>query len=152
VLELGLTNVNFDGVLNSIFNLKFLTNLKLSWCRISLENVKSSLSKRGRMPRLNSLHVYDSRSNRSAPASFYAQPPTIEDADVLEICSYFPALNVWSTNCLGPSLTVDGVRELKRICPQIYNVVVGELSTEVKEELTELKIRFSPRRVIVLDD
>jgi hypothetical protein len=66
----------------------------------------------------------------------------MNDSDILEICSYLPLLREWAMFALSTSLTIDGVREWKRICPNLETVyfVEGGLSEEVKEALQGLGV------------
>jgi hypothetical protein len=67
----------------------------------------------------------------------------MNDADLLEICSYLPKLKKW--NVSGPvfTLTIDEAREWKRICPQLEYVKIWSeegFSEEVKEVMNGLGI------------
>jgi hypothetical protein len=66
----------------------------------------------------------------------------MNDDDILEICSYLPSLIELTVSSPRSTLTVDGAREWKRICPHLetVNFVGGGLSDEVKEVLKELGV------------
>jgi hypothetical protein len=66
----------------------------------------------------------------------------VGDSDILEICSYLPSVKEWSVLSHSYSLTIDGAREWKRICPNLETVNFGSrgLPEEVKEVLQELGV------------
>jgi hypothetical protein len=137
-LKLGfypiLQTVNLYSCLDAFFALDQITNLVLFWKQISLEKVKSSLRKQGGKKRWETLVLarVDQDTN---------------DADILEIYSYLPSLRHWSLFVtLRATLTIDGAREWKRICPDLESVnfgrVGGGLSEEVKEVMRGLGVIF----------
>jgi hypothetical protein len=125
-----LQTVNPDSCLDIIFGLDQITTLLLLWDRMSLDKIKSSLRKqRGKK-----------RWERVALGRVHQE---VNDADVLEICSYLPSLRSWYLICQRFTLTVDGAREWKRICPNLETVKFvggGGLSEEVKEVLKGLGV------------
>jgi hypothetical protein len=98
---------------------------------MSITMIKSSLNQQGKKRRLKTLAMYGIERDISD-----------DDEDIVEICSYFPDLREWSVGGFGPTLTVDGVREWKRICPLLEKVRFQEdmLSEEVKEEFGRIGV------------
>jgi hypothetical protein len=65
----------------------------------------------------------------------------MNDADIMEICFFLPKLKEWDVSGPRFTLTIDGAREWKRICPLLETVeLAGEerLTEEVKEEMKVL--------------
>jgi hypothetical protein len=90
---------------------------------MSIEMIMSSLNKQGKKKKLQTfcLRGLDRAMN---------------EAEILEICSYLPDLRDWSVDGSGSTLTVEGAREWKRICPKLEEVGVQRyVSDEVKEVL-----------------
>jgi hypothetical protein len=129
VLQLVLGTENLDSFLDAIFALDQITNLYLIWNQMSLYKIKSALKKQGGKKRWEfvDLGYVDQEMN---------------DDDILEICYYLPSLNDWNIIGPGATLTVDGAREWKRICPRLTTVMFGGegLSAEVKEVMRELGV------------
>jgi hypothetical protein len=97
---------------------------------MSLENIKSLLRKQGGKKLWEKVVL--GRLDQE-----------VRDADILEICSYLPSLRTWSLICPRFTLTIEGAREWKRICPNLETVDLpdeGGLSEEVKEVLQELGV------------
>jgi hypothetical protein len=123
-------HLNLDSCLDSIFGLDQITSLLLLWNRMSLDKIKSVLRKQGGKKRWEIVCVGEVNQ-------------AINDSDILEICSYLPSLIEWSVFPPRSSLTVDGAREWKRICPNLENVhfAGGEvLSDQVKDVLQDLGV------------
>jgi hypothetical protein len=58
----------------------------------------------------------------------------MNDSDILEICSYLPSIRRWTVLSPRCTITIDGAREWKRICPNLETVNFiggGGLSEEV---------------------
>jgi hypothetical protein len=119
--------VNLDSCLDIIFGLSHITTLSLIWNRVSLENIKSLLRKQGGKKRWEALVLgrFDQEMN---------------DADILEICSYLPNLRQWSVLSPRTNISIDGAREWKRICLNLQTVRGVGLSDEVKEVLQGLGV------------
>jgi hypothetical protein len=103
--------LNFDDRLDSICALRHLEQLSLRWNRMSIEMIMSSLNKQGKKKKLQTFCLR-------------GLDRAINEAEILEICSYLTDLRDWSVDGSGSTLTVDGVREWKRICPKLEKVVV----------------------------
>jgi hypothetical protein len=123
---------NLDSCLVAIFGLDHITNLYLDWDRLSMEMIKSALKMQGGKKRweIVGLSEFDRGMN---------------DSDLLEICSYLPKLKEWDVLGTRFTLTIDGAREWKRICPLLETVdFVGDeeltLTDEVKEVLQGLDV------------
>jgi hypothetical protein len=118
-----------DACLDAIFGLNQITTLYLIWNRMSLDKIKSALKKRKGMKRYDTVFLgyIDQEMN---------------DADILEICSYLPSLNEWIVICHRSTISIDGAREWKRICPNLETVKFAGrgLSEEVKEALKGLGV------------
>jgi hypothetical protein len=128
-------NVNLDSCLDIFFKLDHITNLVLFWNQMSLEKVKSSLRKQGGKKRWEIVVL--GRVDQE-----------LNDADILEICSYLPLLIYWSVLSPRSIITIDGAREWKRICPNLETVHFiggGRLSEEVKEVLRGLGVIVTVR-------
>jgi hypothetical protein len=122
--------INLDSCLDIIFGLDQITTLFLIWNRMSLNKIKSALKKQG-------------GKKRSEKMVLGRVDQEMNDSDILEICSYLPSLREWVVDCPRTTLTVDGAREWKRICPNIKTVKFGVnrgLSEEVKEVLRGLGV------------
>jgi hypothetical protein len=121
--------VNLDSCLDAIFGLEQITALCLIWNRISLDKIKS-LMKQGGMKRWEIVFL--------GPVE-----QEVNDSDILEICSYLPSLREWTLFVTRrATLTVDGAREWKRICPnlEIVHFIGGEFPEEVKVVLQGLGV------------
>jgi hypothetical protein len=121
--------VNLDASLDAIFGLDQITNLYLNWNRMSLENIKSALRKQGGKKGCEFLGLV-------------GVDQEINDSDIMEICSYLPSLNEWFVFSPRSTLTIDGAREWKRICPNLEIVKFGRegLPEEVKKVLQGLGV------------
>jgi hypothetical protein len=125
-----LQTVNLDSTLDAIFGLDQITTLSLIWIPLSVDKIKSALNKRGRKKRCEVLLLGQVDQE-------------INDADILEICSCLPNLRRWSVLSPRTTITIDGAREWKRICPNLKTVNFkrgGGLSEEVKEVLQGLGV------------
>jgi hypothetical protein len=123
-----LRKVNLDSCLHSIFGLDQITTLCLSWCRMSIDGVKSALREQVTKNRLEILVLggIDREMN---------------DADFLEICAFLPNLKQWNLLCPRSNLTIAGAREWKRICPHLEVVGAGGgFADEVKEAMHGLGV------------
>jgi hypothetical protein len=121
--------VNLDSCLDAIFRLEKITTLSLIWNRLSLDKIKSSLREQGGKKRWETLVL--------GPVD-----QKVNDSDILEICFYLPSLIEWTVASPRSTITVDGAREWKRICPDLEIVHFGSrgLPEEVKEVLQELGV------------
>jgi hypothetical protein len=128
-----LQTANLDASLDAIFGLDQISNLYLCWNQISLSKIKSALKKQGGMKRCEKMLL--------------AQiDQVINDSDILEICSYLPSLLEWTVFSPSSTLTIDGAKEWKIICPNLdtVNFIGGEgLPEEVKEVLRGLGVTFN---------
>jgi hypothetical protein len=124
-----LQTVNLDSSLDAIFGQDQITTLILMWNQMSLDKIKSALKKQRGMKRLEKILL--SQVDQE-----------INDDDILEICSFLPALNDWTVSSPRSTITIDGAREWKRICPNLETVQFsgGILSDEVKEVLQGLGV------------
>jgi hypothetical protein len=122
-------DVNLDASFDSIFGLDQITNLYLWWKLMSLDEIKSALRKQEAKKKWEFVDLGDFDRE-------------INDADILEICSYLPSLREWAMSSPRATITIDGAREWKRICPnlEIVNFFDGELSEEVEEVLRGLGV------------
>jgi hypothetical protein len=118
-----------DACFDAIFKLDQITILSLVWNRMSLEKIKSTLRKQEVKKKWEFVDLGDLDKE-------------INDADILEICSYLPSLIEWTVSSPRSTLTIDGAREWKRICPNLETVLFfgGELPEEVKEMLRGLGV------------
>jgi hypothetical protein len=119
--------MNLDACLDTIFALDHLNTLYLHWNRISLETIKSALHKKGTLKRLEALWLL-------------GVDRPISDTDILEICAYFPDLRIWLGYCPSVAISIEGVREWKRICPRLASVFMDGLSDEVNDALREMGV------------
>jgi hypothetical protein len=120
-----LQTANLDASFDAIFGLDQITSLSLIWHRFSLDKIKSALKKQGGIKRWEIVFL--------GPVE-----QEVNDVDILEICSFLPLLREWTFFVTRrATLTVDGAREWKRICPNLETVrfAAGGLSEEVKEAL-----------------
>jgi hypothetical protein len=129
-------NVNLDSCFDSIFKLDQIITLFLVWEGISVDKIKSSLRKQGGKKRWETLVLgrVDQEMN---------------DADILEICSYLTNLRRWSVVSPRTTITIDGAREWKRICPNLQTVIIERdegLSEEVKKFLQGLGVKVTNSR------
>jgi hypothetical protein len=71
------------------------------------------------------------------------------DVDIFEICSYLPSLQEWTVISPRSTMTVDGAREWKRICPNLKTVhfIGRELSEVVKEVLQVLEVTVNEEKI-----
>jgi hypothetical protein len=123
-----LQTVNLDASLDAIFVLDQITTLYLLWKRMSLDKIKSSLRKQRGKKRWE--RVVLGRVDQE-----------VNDSDILEICSYLPSLQEWTVISPRSTLTVDGAKEWKRICPHLTSIDIGEgISEEVEEVLQGLGV------------
>jgi hypothetical protein len=121
-------SLNLDSCLDAIFGLNQITSLSLSWYRMSLDMIKCSLRKQGDKKRWERLCLRQIDREMG-------------DLDILEICYYLPSLLCWMFDERS-TLTIDGAREWKRICPNLDGVQFM-MSEEVKEVLNGLKSKVS---------
>jgi hypothetical protein len=122
--------VNLDACLEDFFGLDQITTLYLICFQISLEKIKFALRKQGGRKRWEEVAL--ARLDQE-----------MNDSDILEICSSLPSLKEWSVICPKSTITIDGVRKWKRICPNLETVKFagrGGLSKEVKEVLRGLGV------------
>jgi hypothetical protein len=126
-----LQTVNLNASLDDIFGLDQIINLNLSWNRMSLENIKSALRKQGGKKRWEIVSLGQVHQE-------------MNDSDIIEISSYLPSLIDWTGFPPRSTLTIDGAREWKRICPRLETLrfTGGRLSGEVKKVLQGLGVRF----------
>jgi len=144
VLQLVLGTVNLDSCrLDAIFGLDQITILSLFLNRMSLDKIKSALNKQGGMKRWEKLILAKIDQD-------------MNEDDILGICSYLPSLREWAVTAPRSTLTIDGAREWKRICPDLESVYFGGgeegLSEEVEEVLQGLGVtfrRFTPASALV---
>jgi hypothetical protein len=124
-----LQTANLEASFDSIFGLDQITTLYLLWNRMSLDKIKFSLRTQGAKKKIEfvGLGKVDHAMN---------------DADILEICFYLPSLIEWTVISPRSTITINGAREWKRICPNLKTVrfVVGGLTDEVKEVLRGLGV------------
>jgi hypothetical protein len=123
-----------SGFEECVFGLEHLTTLSLIWNILSIDNIKKALKQGGgKCCEVLILARFD------------------QDMGDKKICSYLPKLRKWSVIGSGFTVTVEGAREWKRICPKLSVVkfnfarvaggVVGrELSEEVIREMKGLGI------------
>jgi hypothetical protein len=133
---------NLDACLDAIFSLDQLAFLSIRWNGMSVEKIKSSLNKHGGT---KSLYFF----------GLFGLDRDMNEADILEICSFLPDLQIWEGKVSGSDLTVDGAREWKRICPNFSTAYIdggddldGAVSAEVREELRGLGVKVFRRSVI----
>jgi hypothetical protein len=124
-LQTSILDASFDA----IFILDQITTLYLLWNRMSLDKIKYSLRKqRGKK-----------RWERVALGNI---DHAMNDDDILEICFYLPSLIEWTVASPRSTITVDGARKWKRICPDLETVhfLGGGLPEEVEEVLQGLGV------------
>jgi hypothetical protein len=125
-----LQTANLDTSLDIICGLDQITTLYLLWNRMSLGKIKSALKKQGGMKQWEIVVL--GRVDQE-----------VNDSDILEICSYLPSLLEWTLFATRrATLTVEGVTEWKRICPNLKTVQFagGGLPEEVNEVLKGLGV------------
>jgi hypothetical protein len=127
-----LDTVNLNSCLDAFIALGQITTLTLYWDRFSIDMIKTALKKQGGKKRweMVDLSEFDREMN---------------DADLLEICSYLPKLKDWDVSGPRFTLTIDGARGWTRIYPLLETVdFVGDeeltLTDEVKEVLQGLDV------------
>jgi hypothetical protein len=125
-----LATANLDSCLGAIFGLDQISNLFLCWNRLSVDLVKSSLIQQGTNKRLTK--VYLTGIDR-----------LLFDSDVLEICAFLPHLQEWLGFCPSSPLSTQGVRDWKRICPDLATVKLAGISEDVEEELEGMGVSVS---------
>jgi hypothetical protein len=123
-------HVNLDSCLDIIFGLDQITTLYLIWEGMSVDKIKFALKKQIVM-------------NRCEYFGLGRVDQEMNDHNILEICSYLSNLYYWVVISPRTTITIDGAREWKRICPNLQTVILerGEgLSEEVKEILLGLGV------------
>jgi len=91
------------------------------------EKIKSVLNKQGKKKRISFLSL-----------SGIDRPFT--GAEILEISSFLPELQEWIWDYPISGITIEMVREWKRICPQLAIVRLRGLSGEVKVVLQSMGV------------
>jgi hypothetical protein len=120
--------VNLDSCLDAIIGLDQISILFLCWSRMSLDKFLVVLRKQRAKKRWNTLCLV-------------GFDPAWTEADFLEICSFLPDLREFGGGEIP--LAIEGVREWKRICPNLrmVRIIWGiRLTEEVKDELRGLGV------------
>jgi hypothetical protein len=129
-LYFKLTKHNFDCCLDAVFGLDHIDVLAIVWDQMSVDKIKSVMKKQGgnKQWKTLTLGIVDREIN---------------DVDILEICQYLPMLRecTWfGTGLAISTLTIEGAREWKRICPHLTFIQTGGFSEEVEELLIGLGV------------
>jgi hypothetical protein len=126
--------VDLDSCLDVIVGLDHITYLSLYWNRISLDKIKTALRNQGGKKRWEFV-------------SFGVFERELNDDDILEVCYYLPSLREWTLFGTRFTITVEGAREWKRICPNLISIrgLSGGLSEEVMEGFQGLGVTIIKR-------
>jgi hypothetical protein len=118
-------DANFDSCLDAIFSLDQVKCLRLRWNRLTCESILTVLSKKGKKTRMELFCLYGG---------------VLSQTDILEICSYLPALREWRSST--STITISVAKEWKRICPHLATVYITGLTEKVKKTFEGLRVRI----------